>query len=125
MKAFQAKLKPFENSFLAMMLDDFPVIARTNRKEIVQNFVKCISESQCTFNEYFGDFSSQEQKTAFVTQPFSVEDKDALALPQMELIDVKWDEFINKKFDKTSSLKFYRNYVTSDKFFQLKKMQHR
>ena len=55
-KAFQAKLKSFEKQLFSNDVGNFPVIARTNREEVVQNFVKCISESQYAFNEHFGDF---------------------------------------------------------------------
>ena len=55
-KAFQAKLKLFEQQLGKKDLSHFPIMAHMNCKEYAPNFVKCISELQNTFSERFFDF---------------------------------------------------------------------
>ena len=118
LRAFQAKLKLFEQQLGKKDLSLFPVMAHINCIEYTPNFVKCISELQNTFNECFHDFRLQEQNINFVTQP--VEAEDAPAELQLELIDLQCNKFI-KKFDDISIDEFYHKYVPSEKFTKLKK----
>ena len=121
MRAFQAKLKLFEQQLGKKDLSHFPIMAHMNCKEYASNFVKCISELQTTFSERFFDFRLQERNINFVTQPFFVEAEDAPTELQLELIDLQCDEFIRKKFGEISVDEFYRKYVHSKKFPKLKK----
>ena len=120
-RAFQAKLKLFEQQFGKKDLSHFPIMAHMNCKEYAPNFVKCISELQNTFSERFYDFRLQERNINFVTKPFFVEAEDAPTELQLELIDMQCDEFIKKKFGEISVDEFYRKYVHSEKFSKLKK----
>ena len=119
MRAFQAKLKLFEQQLGKKDLSHFPIMAHMNCKEYAPNFVKCFSELQNTFSERFRDFRLQERNINFVTQPFFDEAEDAPAELQLELIDLQCDEFI-KKFGEISVDEFYRKYVHSAKFPKLK-----
>ena len=78
-KAFQTKLKFFAQQLGNKNLSHFPTMANMNCAEYAPNFQKCISELQDTFNERFRDFRLLEENIVFVTQPFSVDPKDALA----------------------------------------------
>ena len=69
-RAFQAKLKLFEQQLGKKDLSHFPIMAHMNCKEYAPNFVKCISELQNTFSERFFSFRLQERNNNFVTQPF-------------------------------------------------------
>ena len=67
-RAFQAKLKLFEQQLGKKDLSHFPIMAHMNYKEYATNFVKCISELQNTFSERFHDFRLRERNINFVTQ---------------------------------------------------------
>ena len=96
-------------------------MAHMNCIEYAPNFVKCIPELQKTFDERFYDFRLHEQNINFVTQPFFVEAENAPAELQLELIDLRCNEFIKRKFDEILVDEFYRKYVPSEKFPKLKK----
>ena len=49
-RAFQAKLKLFEQQLGMKDLSHFPIMAHMNCREYAPNFVKCISELQNTFS---------------------------------------------------------------------------
>ena len=119
-RAFQAKLKLFEQQLGKKDLSHFPIMAHMNCKEYAPNFVKCISELKNTFSERFFDFRLQERNINFVKQPFFVEAEDTPTELQLELIDLQCDELI-KKFGEISVDEFYRKYVHSEKFPKLKK----
>jgi len=59
------------------------------------NFVECISQLQKEFDER--PVHKSRRKT-FVTQPFSVEGKDAPTELQMQVINLQCNEFVKIKF---------------------------
>lgn len=119
-KAFEAKLKLFKEQLSHKNLSHFPVMEQLNCNEYAPSFVECILQLQQEFAERFKDFRSREQEMMFVTQPFSVKAEDAPTELQMELIDLQYNEFIKRKFNETTLIEFYRKYVPSENFPNLK-----
>ena len=114
-KAFQVKISLWKNQISNKNFAHFPTLSNC-KDQNTQKYAKLISELREEFENRFHDLKKNTSNFEIFSCPFSIKPNDVPENLQMELVDFQCESSLKDKFNSSSLLDFYKNYVSREKY---------
>ena len=114
-KAFQVKLSFWENQINNKNFNHFPTFLKC-KDQNTQKYAKLISELREEFESRFHDFKENASSFEIFSGPFSIKSDDVPENLQTKLVDFQCESSLKDKFNSSSLIDFYKNYVSREKY---------
>lgn len=118
-KAFQAKLKLWENQLSKSNTVHFSSLTECKTHENlekVKKYTEQISILRTEFSSRFSDFAAHEHDFKLFSDPFNFNAETAPDSMQMELIELQCNSDLQRKHHEVSLVQFYKLYVSQTTF---------
>ena len=114
-KAFQVKLPLWENQINNKNYTHFPTLLNC-KDQNTEKYAKLFLEMREKFENKFHVFTENVSSFEIFSCPFSIKPDDVPQNLQMELVDFQCESRLKDKFNSSSLIDFFKNYVSREKY---------